>query len=259
MIDAGSGPPVIVIPGVQGRWEWMAPALHALQQHCRVVSYSLCGDAGSGMSMDPALGFDNYVHQLDAVYEKTGLSRATLCGVSYGGFIALRYAATYPERVGSLILVSAPAPGWVPNQRQQRYLAKPRLYAPIFALTAPARLWPEVRSSIASWPERLRFVVTYGARVVSAPLVPSNAAARMSVQQATDFSADAARVRARTLVITGEDALDLVVPPAVTRWYVSQIPGARHVTLERTGHIGLVTQPGRFAHIVSDFVHANHH
>ena len=45
MIDAGSGPPVIVIPGVQGRWEWMAPALHALQQHCRVVSYSLCGDA----------------------------------------------------------------------------------------------------------------------------------------------------------------------------------------------------------------------
>ena len=53
MFDRGSGPPLIVVPGVQGRWEWMQPALIALSRSCRTISYSLCGDIGSGM---PGIG-----------------------------------------------------------------------------------------------------------------------------------------------------------------------------------------------------------
>ena len=37
MFDRGSGPPVIVIPGVQGRWEWMEPALRVLSTTCRTI------------------------------------------------------------------------------------------------------------------------------------------------------------------------------------------------------------------------------
>jgi 3-oxoadipate enol-lactonase len=259
MMDQGSGPPVIVIPGVQGRWEWMVPALDELRRTCRTISYSLCGDAGSGLEIDPALGFENYVRQLDAIFERTGVARAALCGVSYGGFIALRYAATRPERVSALVLVSAPTPGWQPSPRQQRYLARPRLLAPLFLLAAPARLWAEVASAMPSWTARVRFSVTHGARVLAAPLVPALASARIAEQQATDFSGDGARVHAPTLVVTGEDALDHVVPPGVSRGYLSMIPGARYEKLEGTGHIGMLTQPGRFAHIVSDFIHAHNH
>jgi pimeloyl-ACP methyl ester carboxylesterase len=259
MMDEGTGPPVIVIPGIQGRWEWMVPALRELRRSCRAISYSLCGDSGSGIERDPELGFENYLRQLDIVFERTGVSRAALCGVSYGGFIALRYAATRPERVSALVLVSAPAPGWQPSPRQQRFLAKPRLRAPIFMLTAPARLWREIRSAIPSLGASVYFVLTYGARVLMAPLSPSRAAARVADQQAVDFTGDGARVQAPTLVVTGEDSLDHVVPPSVSRWYLSLIPGARYTKLDGTGHIGMITQPVRFAHIVSDFVHANRH
>jgi 3-oxoadipate enol-lactonase len=259
MMDEGSGPPVIVIPGIQGRWEWMVPALRELRRTCRTISYSLCGDAGAGFTVEPGLGFENYVRQLDAVFDRAGISRAALCGISYGGFIALRYAATRPERVSALVLVSAPAPGWQPSPRQQRYLARPRLHAPIFVLAAPARLWAEVRSAMPTWGARLRFAVTHGARVLAAPLVPSLAAARIADQQAVDFSGDGGRVRAPTLVVTGDDALDRVVPPPVTRSYLAMIPGATYEKLDGTGHIGMLTQPVRFAHIVSDFVHAHSH
>ena len=257
MMDEGSGPPLIVIPGVQGRWEWMAPALRELRGSCRVISYSLCGDAGSDMNVDPALGFDNYVRQLDAVFERTGLSRAALCGVSYGGFIALRYAATRPERVSALILVSAPAPGWQPSARQRRYLASPRLMAPVFFVSAPARLWAEVRSAMPSWRARLRFAVTHGVTVLRAPLVPARVAARIVAQQVADFSGDGARVKAPTLVVTGEDELDPVIPPSVSRRYLEMILGSRYERLEGTGHIGMLTQPVRFAHVVSTFIHAH--
>jgi 3-oxoadipate enol-lactonase len=103
MFDHGTGPALIVVPGVQGRWEWLTPGLRELQQRWRTVSYTLCGDIGSGARFDPALGFDNYIRQLDAVMLNAGIERAALCGVSYGGFIALRYAALRPDRVTSLI------------------------------------------------------------------------------------------------------------------------------------------------------------
>ena len=30
MTDRGAGPPLVLVPGIQGRWEWMAPAVDAL-------------------------------------------------------------------------------------------------------------------------------------------------------------------------------------------------------------------------------------
>jgi pimeloyl-ACP methyl ester carboxylesterase len=259
MFDQGCGPPLIVVPGIQGRWEWMAPALRELQKECRTVSYSLCGDLGSEQRFDRALGFDNYICQLDAVFERTGLERAAICGVSYGGFVALRYAALRPDRVSSLILVSAPAPGWVPDERQQQYVARPWRSAPVFVLSAPLRLWPEIRAAYDTWPERLLFTLRHAAQVLAAPIMPPVMAARITLQQAVDFAPDCAAVKAPTLVVTGEDRLDRVVPVEVTRRYEALIPGARHARIERSGHIGMLTRPARFAGIVTGFVHANHH
>ena len=40
MIDVGSGTPVVLIPGLQGRWEWMAPTVDALQDF---IGRAVCG------------------------------------------------------------------------------------------------------------------------------------------------------------------------------------------------------------------------
>ena len=259
MFDEGEGPPVIVIPGVQGRWEWMLPGLRALGSRCRAISYTLAGDFGSGMKFDRTTGFDNFVLQLDEVFERTGIRRAALCGVSYGGFIALHYAAARPDRVSSLIFVSAPAPGWMPSERQTRHIARPWLSTPGFVLSAPLRIWPEIRMAFDSLAPALRFMARHGLRVLAAPVLPASMAAKVRLQQAIDFQPECARVAAPTLVIAGEEGMDRVVPTEATRRYLELIPGARFARLERTGHIGLITRPERFAEIVSGFVHANRH
>jgi pimeloyl-ACP methyl ester carboxylesterase len=254
IFDQGRGKPVIVVPGLQGRWEWMTPALEELRKHCRAISYTLSGDVGSDAKYDPALGFDNYIRQLDWLFLTTGLEQASLCGVSYGGFIALRYTALRPMRVTSLILVSSPTPGWVPNERQRQYLARPWLSAPAFVATAPMRLWPEIYAAFDTWPKRLAFAATHGVRVLAAPMHPARMAARMRLQQGMDFAPDCARVGAPTLVLTGEDDLDQVVPAAITRGYQSLISGTQYEKIERSGHIGLITRPKDFAKIVVRFV-----
>ncbi|MFL6278726.1 MAG: alpha/beta fold hydrolase [Vicinamibacterales bacterium] len=259
MFDQGQGAPLIVIPGVQGRWEWMKPTLDELAKHGRAVSYTLCGDIGSDMPFDPALGFDNFVQQLDHVFDRLVINRAALCGVSYGGFIALRYAAVRPERVTSLVLVSSPAPGWAPNPRQQQYLERPWLSAPAFVLTSPLRLWPEIKAAYDTTHERLAFSFLHALRVFMAPIVPPRMATRVALQQGQDFVPDCARITAPTLIVTGEDDLDQIVPPEVTRHYRQLIRGAQYVQMKRSGHIGLLTHPAQFAGIVSGFINANGH
>jgi hypothetical protein len=75
MFDLGHGPPVVVVPGLQGRWEWAKPALTELARSCRTISYTLSGDIGSGSTLQPELGFENYTRQLEDVLERAGLSR----------------------------------------------------------------------------------------------------------------------------------------------------------------------------------------
>ena len=245
MFDEGSGSPLVVIPGVQGRWEWMLPALRALAKRCRTISYSL----------PPVVGFEQFVAQMDATLDERGIEKAAICGVSFGGLIALKYAAARPERTQRLILVSTPSPSWTPSPLQARYLARPWL-APAFFATAPARVWPEIAAAIDAWPSRVRFCVEHGIRVAAAPVHPAQMATRVRLRPGPDLCADCARVSAPTLVITGEAELDTVVPVSSTLEYTRLIPGARYETMDRTGHLGLITQPDRFARLVGSFVDA---
>jgi 3-oxoadipate enol-lactonase len=224
----------------------MRPALEALSARCRVISYSL----------GAARTFDELVGQVDTVLDRCGLTRAAVCGVSFGGLVAVKYAAARPDRASALVVVSTPSPGWTPSPVQARYLANPWLWTPSFLLTSPARMWPEIASAIDGWPSRLWFCASHVGRIVAAPIVPANMAARMKLRPGVGLRADCARIRARTLVITGMPRLDRVVPADSTREFVALVPGATYTMMDRTGHIGLVTQPDRFAGIVGEFVNA---
>ena len=70
----------------------------------------------------------------------------------------------------------------------------------------------------------------------------------------SDLVSEVGRVTAPTLVITGEDTLDLVVPVSSTLEYLTMIPGASHARLAGTGHIGFLSKPSEFAALVTDFV-----
>jgi pimeloyl-ACP methyl ester carboxylesterase len=260
IFDRGHGPAVVMIQGLHGRWEWTKPALEELSKRCRTISYSLCGDIGAGASRpDPSQGFDSYVQQLETVLDRAGVRDASICGVSFGGLVALRFAATRPERVRSLIIASSPAPGWKPNARQTRWLSRPWTSTPEFVVSAPWRIWPEVQSALPTLGARLGFFVLQGVRAASAPMIPSLMAERIHQSQQLDFAADCSHIRVPTLVVTGEEGLDRVVPVSSTRTFCSLISGAECEVLERTGHLGVLTKPSRFAELVGNFVHAHDH
>jgi 3-oxoadipate enol-lactonase len=254
VIDVGRGAPLVLVPGVQGRWEWMAPAIDALSAHCRVISYSLAGDPGSGRRLLAGDRFDVLVDQLDEVFDRAGVERAALCGVSFGGWIALRYAARRPERVRSLVLVSAPGPTFKPTRRQALYLQAPWLLFPLFLVTSRGRMQAEIFSAFPTWTERWQFTRAQLKRLLRAPLSPGLMARRVRLGLEEDFAGDCGRIVAPTLIVTGEHGLDRIVPHDSTLDYLTRIPDALAVVLPQTGHLGLVTRPGEWARLVMRFV-----
>ena len=76
---------------------------------------------------------------------------------------------------------------------------------------------------------------------------------RAHLAESQNFEADCTCVKVPTLVVTGERELDLVVPCDDTMRYLNLIQGASFQLFERTGHLGTVLAPDRFAAIVSQF------
>lgn len=246
VIDRGSGTPLVIVPGIQGRWEWMRPAVDALAERHRVVTFSLCDEPTSGFRCDPARGVENYLDQLDAVFEQTGLEDAVLVGVSYGGPIAAEYTLRRPERVRTLVLVNALPTDWQADTRARFYMRAPRLFSPVFFFDAPLRAWPELRASLPRLTQRAQFGLAQTGRLLRYFMSPSRMARRIAWLKGFRFG-DCTTVRRPVVVITGEPGLDRVVRPELTRRYLDMIPHARYAVLPRTGHLGVVTRPRQFA------------
>ena len=254
IIDCGSGAPVVLIPGVQGRWEWMKPGVEALARHGRVITFSLADEPSADAVFDEAAGFSNYVEQVRQVLDIRGLERAAVCGVSFGGIIAAAFAARYPSRVSALILVSALPPSWRPDRRASRYLRYPWLLTPAFCFGS-LRLYGEIAAANDTWWSGVTAACGAGLTVLSHIFHPSRMARRVQLLRSMDrIDGELSRVKVPTMIVTGEESLERVVPPSVTRQYLAIWPHARVETLARTGHLGVMTRPHEFAALISRFV-----
>ena len=156
--------------------------------------------------------------------------------------------------MSGLVLASTPAASWKPDERVNRCTQAPWLSAPAFFLGATERLWTEIAGALPDAAERFTRLAGYIREISLHPASPAAMARRVRALEGCDFVANARALAAPTLVMTGEERLDRVVPVSGTREYLTLITGATLVTLRGTGHIGLVTKPREFAQAIADFV-----
>ncbi len=101
---AADGPPVVLLHGA------MAGAPHALGALAdlpgRLPFYAVNIPSQSTHAAQVRLQFrtDEYGRWLTEILDQLGLSEAIVCGVSWGGAVALELARTHPERIAGLVL-----------------------------------------------------------------------------------------------------------------------------------------------------------
>lgn len=119
VLSVGEGEDVIILlAGTTGHLEAFAHNIRALAENHRVVAYDYPGHGFSTLA-DDDLEISDYEAHLLKLIDVLGLDKVHLCGESLGGWITLKFAQKYPERVKTLIL-SAPGGQMVNKQAMSK-------------------------------------------------------------------------------------------------------------------------------------------
>jgi len=205
----------------------------------RVIRYDLLGHGDTGP--DP---FERYAPEQRAAFvadvmDALGIDRVILGGNSLGGLAAWRFAATDPERVNALILVS---PGAYPiNGVADEPVPVPPAVA-FYLRTVPEIGLRASLKRIYADPEAVseERIEQLGDKMRK----PGNGDAMIRSLEAfvlPDPTADLSNVQAPTLVLWGE--ADQVIPPSHGEQLVAAIPNGTLITYPNVGHVAHEENP----------------
>lgn len=250
-LDAGSGSPVVLIPGADGMKETFRYQVPALEGGHRVLVADLRDRHA------PDASFDRLADDVAELMDEAGVPSAVVVGQSLGGAIALRLATRYPERVRGLLISNSLThitldhlglnrTGLIPLARfTTRYL-------PTGVSRALARLWSRAEVWIfddsPGWANVVEYALWTGPRTVSSAV--SNG--RVDLFRRVDLRAELRHVRAPTLVVRGDR--DFYMPPHWSDEILQFVPHARCVRVPDTGHCSHISMPGSFNRLLLEWL-----
>jgi 3-oxoadipate enol-lactonase len=101
----GEGPAVLFVHGLGGTTNFYEPQARALADGHTVIRFDLAGAGRSPLTGTPSI--ESWAADAEAILDHFGIAAATVVGHSMGTLIAVRLAATRPERVTKLALLGA--------------------------------------------------------------------------------------------------------------------------------------------------------
>ncbi len=104
----GDGFPAVFAHGLLMDHEMFAPQVEARVPGCRIITWDARCHGQTETSADPFTYWD-LADDLKGLLDHLGIQRAAIGGVGQGGFVALRFALRYPERVAALLLIGTQA------------------------------------------------------------------------------------------------------------------------------------------------------
>jgi proline iminopeptidase len=104
----GNGKPCLVLHGGPGlSHDYLYPHLGLIGQYYSLIYYDQrhCGRSEAIVDED-SISLDTFVQDLRAIQKELGHEKIAVLGHSWGSLLALAYAASYPESVDQLMLIS---------------------------------------------------------------------------------------------------------------------------------------------------------
>ena len=243
---SGNGPPLLLLHGYVGDRRMWRPQLEQLPETFTVVAWDNPGTGASGDAPESWL-FPDYADCLDAFLAATGIDDAHVCGLSWGGVLALELYRRHPSRVRSLILAGTYV-GWrgslgleAARERLQSNLKQSEMQ--------PSEFLPGMISGLVSSAasddlrsELLGFLSEF------------HPTGFRGMAQAV-FDADQRdllpTIRVPTLLVWGE--VDQRSPLSVAQQFHEAVPDSRLVVIPGAGHLCNLENPGQFNTAVREF------
>jgi len=108
-----SGPPaasaLLLLPSLAASAMLWQPNVAALSEHFRVFAVDIIGQVGKSVPSKRIRTRQEMADWLSALMDGLGVTRASLVGASYGGFLAMNQAIMTPDRVKQVALIGPAA------------------------------------------------------------------------------------------------------------------------------------------------------
>jgi proline iminopeptidase len=263
----GSGPPVLVHPGGPGCTSAYV-RMPALESHFTLVYLDPVGTGESSRLSRGEYTLERYAADLDALRAALGLEKAWVLGHSYGGVVALVWAASRPDRVRGLLLVDTTAridEEWTKDLEAHM---QARSGEPWYADAMEGMAAMEAAKDDASFTAALRRIVPFGFADYThrraefdavigrfdCTLEP-NLPPPLGPDAPFDLRPRLSGIRAPTLILVGRN--DYNCGPTYAEEIRRGIAGAQVVTFERSGHMPYMEETEAFVDAIRRFVAQN--
>lgn len=229
--------PVLFIHGFPYDHSMWKAQVDDLSRDHLCVSYDIRG-LGESPAGDGQFTMESFVGDLGAIIEELGLNSPILCGLSMGGYIALRALEKTPDRFSAAILCDTRSEADDNEGKLKRAAAIQRInveglapYARDFMATCFSNHYKK------NHPDEIRNIVERSSRFD--PLGVKGCLIAMLSR--TDTTASLARMSIPALVVCGEE--DALTPPAAMRRMAQHIAGAEFVEIKGAGHMSPLENP----------------
>lgn len=234
----GTGPALLLLHGGEGSHAMFDRLAALLVDSFTLILYDQrdCGDTRNPPEV--AVGLELLADDAQALVQHLGYTKTHVFGTSFGGRLAQILALRHPEMIDRLVLGST----WpVPQTLAQ---LDPEGRARINALRQGL---PDTAEELAAqFIDPDHFALHPELKDLFKNVAPgSERSRRRAVALADNPAADAASIRAPTLLLCGER--DRVVKPTFTLGMASLISGAEQVLLPGVGHSTSLQAPERVA------------
>jgi pimeloyl-ACP methyl ester carboxylesterase len=253
-LEAGVGAAVVLVhgsgPGVTAYANWRL-TIPRLASKLRVLAPDMVGFGFTERPERISYGLDTWVSQLVGFLDALGLEQASVVGNSFGGAIALRLTARYPDRVDRLVLMgSAGVPFELTPGLDAVWGYQPSVPAMRRLLDIFAHDRSLVDDELAE--VRYRTSVEQGFQEAFEQMFP--APRQRWVDSLVTPDAELSVLPHRTMIVHGRE--DAVIPLSNSLHLMSTIPNSRLHVFGHCGHWTQIEQEDAFASLAVDFLTA---
>ena len=253
--DTGTGTPLLFIHEFAGDHRSWEPQVRFFSRTFRCVTYAARGFPPSDIPDDPER-YSQAIARGDAlaVLDHLKIDRAHIVGLSMGGFAALHFGITYPQRARSLVIAGC-GYGAEPDKKD-KFRAECEAAAASFESN-----WMEAAKKYALGPTRVQFQNkdprgwAEFAQQLADHSPKGQALTMRGVQMRRpslyELVEDMKRISVPALIVTGDED-DPCLEPSF--YFKKWIPTSGLVVVPKTGHVVNQEEPALFNDAVGDFI-----
>jgi 3-oxoadipate enol-lactonase len=247
-LGEGPGDPIVLLHAFPLNGRMFEPQMEAFSEGRRVVAPDYPGFGRSPRTpAQPDVRY--YAEGVRGLLDRLGLERVVLLGVSMGGYVAFGCMRLFPERVSGLVLANTRPDPDSEEIRENRKNMVRRVadegVEVLLELQMQRLLARDTLEKNGAVVEKVRAMILEGS--------PNGVVAALgAMRERPDSTPLLGDIEVPTLVIGGEE--DGISSPEVMGAMAEKIPGSRHVTLPRAGHLSNMEAPEGFNAALKEFL-----